>query len=60
MFGALKLLIIRVVQKMGHTAEHFCHMAYLGLVGFEAHGSYRYAAIALLLVVVVNLMVDSE
>jgi hypothetical protein len=54
------MLIVRLVQKMGHTVEHFCHMAYLGLVGFEAHGSYRYAAIALLVVVVVNLVVDAE
>lgn len=27
-----------------HKGEHLCHSVYLGLVAFEAHGMYRYAA----------------
>lgn len=49
-----KLVMIRVIHKLGHKAEHFFHMTYLGLVGWEAHGHYRFAAIALLIVVIAN------
>lgn len=31
-----------------HKAEHSCHLCYFGLVFLEAHGLYRWAALALL------------
>ena len=50
----LKQYFHDLVIKIGHKAEHFCHMTYLGAVGIEGHGKYRYAAIVLLLVVIIN------
>lgn len=49
----VKALIIRLAH---HRGENFFHMTYLGMVGWEAHGGYKYAAIALLIVIVVNLV----
>lgn len=56
----MKALIQRIMSKIGHKAEHYLHMTYLGAVGIEGHGNYRYAAIVLLVVVVLNATVDIE
>ncbi len=53
----VKMILAQIVQRIGHKAEHFAHMTYLGAVGIEGHGKYRYAAIALLMVVVLNVFV---
>lgn len=49
-----------LVVKIGHRLEHLCHMAYLGAVGIEGHGKYKYAAILLLVVVLMNLVIHTE
>lgn len=38
----------KLAAKLAHRGENIAHMSYLGLVGWEAHGNYRYAAIILL------------
>ena len=45
------------VQVLVHKGESFCHMTYLGLVGAQAHGDYRFAAIALLGFILVGFFV---
>lgn len=54
MLVRIKAFIVRIVVRVGHKAEHAFHMTYLGLVSIEAHGKYRYAALALLVVIVIN------
>lgn len=40
---------------------HWCaHSSYLGLVAYEAHGSYRYAAGVLLVVTVIGALAGTE
>lgn len=56
----IKLAIFRFVRRVGQKGEHVFHVAYLGMVGIEAHGNYRYAAIGLLLMVLANLFVGEE
>jgi hypothetical protein len=51
----LKRLIYALCIKVGKKGEHVCHIAYYGLVGVQADHGYRYAAIALLIFVVINL-----
>lgn len=36
-----------------HRAEHLFHSAYMGAVAYEAHGYYRYAAMACFAIIVV-------
>lgn len=40
---------LRVEQRIVARVTVGAHFAYYGLVGIEAHGSYRYAAVAVLL-----------
>lgn len=52
-----KLVCIKLTHQRG---EHFFHLTYLGMVGWEAHGNYRYAAIALFVAVIANLISGVE
>lgn len=53
----LRQWVRALIENLGHRAEHFAHMTYLGMVGLEGHGGYRWAALVLLVVVVANLVV---
>lgn len=43
-----------------HKGEHFFHMSYLGAVGWEAHGLYRWFALALLLTIILGIFIKEE
>ena len=57
-------LVKRVLSKAGHfvviKTVTICHVAYYALVSLEAHGSYRYAAGALAVLVVVEVFKGGE
>lgn len=55
-----KLKVPRTIAEVQHHAEHFFHMTYLGLVGWEAHGFYHFAAIALFLVTAAGVFIVQE
>lgn len=43
----------RKLHGVCHRAEHLFHSAYMGLVAYEAHGMYRYAAAGVFGVIIV-------
>lgn len=51
----IKELASRIAHKFGHQAEHVGHCAYLALVGIGTP-LYKYAALVLLVFVVINLI----
>jgi hypothetical protein len=54
----------RALAKAGHfvviKTVTICHVAYYALVSLEAHGSYRYAAGVLAIIVVVEVFKGAE
>lgn len=61
MIDAIKQACHRVkesvkVKRAGHAAEHFFHMAYLGLVYIEGHSYYAKTAAVLFVIVAINLV----
>ena len=53
-------LRVPTVTVLVHKGESFFHMTYLSLVGWEAHGNYRYAAIGLLVTIVAGFFVHAQ
>lgn len=47
-----------VVHKLCHKAEVCGHCTYLGLVSWEAHGYYRFAAGILLLIIIIVQVIE--
>lgn len=47
----------RIIHKISDKGEHLFHASYLGLVAFEAHGHYRWAALGLLCCIGVHALV---
>lgn len=49
---------LRLIQKAEHKAAvkaaGWTHIVYYGLVAWEAHGSYRYAAAVLLIIAIIH------
>jgi hypothetical protein len=46
--------------KLAHKGEHFFHLTYLGMVGWEGDHLYRYAAIALFVFVTLNAVIGEH
>lgn len=56
----LKLWVLccrRWVHKLADKGEHVFHISYLSLVGYEAHGHYRWAAVGLVCCIVLHAIV---
>lgn len=48
-----KIVLCHKLHDLCHKTEHFLHGTYLGAVSYEAHGMYRWCALALLVVIVI-------
>lgn len=46
-----------LIGRLAHKGEHGAHAIYLGAVAWEAHGSYRWAALACLICVGISAFV---
>ena len=46
--------------ELREKSEHFFHCTYLGAVGYEAHGLYKWAAIVLLCVTISGVFMVRE
>lgn len=55
----IKFKVPRTMLDLQHKGEHFFHGAYLGAVGWEAHGLYQIMAIVLLAVTVLGVFIQS-
>jgi len=56
----MKLKVPRTLVEWQHKGEHFFHMAYLGAVGWEAHGLYQIMAIVLLAITMIGVFIVKE
>lgn len=58
------LVLLRRVRKLAHNAEHKViaraaigtHLTYYGLVTWEAHGTYRWAALAVGIIMIIEIV----
>lgn len=56
----VKFKIPTKLAELREKSEHFFHCTYLGAVGWEAHGVYKWAAIILLCVTVSGVFIVRE